>query len=71
MVRVRQLTCSANSLLAGSVVCATFSWFVFVSVKIMASNMNMREATLNGSILRVAYFCKVKKFALFCKVLVT
>ena len=23
--------------------------------------MNMREATLNGSILRVAYFCKVKK----------
>lgn len=26
--------------------------------------MNMREATLNGSILRVAYFCKVKKFAL-------
>lgn len=32
--------------------------------------MNMREATLNGSILRVAYFCKVKKFALFCKVLI-
>ena len=29
--------------------------------------MNMREATLNGSILRVAYFCKVRKFALFCK----
>ena len=36
----------------------------------MVSNMNMREAALNGSILRVAYFCKVKKFALFCKVLV-
>lgn len=33
--------------------------------------MNMRKATLNGSILRVVYFCKVKKFALFCKVLVT
>ena len=32
--------------------------------------MNTREATLNGSILRVAYFCKVRKFALFCKVLV-
>lgn len=34
--------------------------------------MNMREVTLNGNgaILRVAYFCKVKKFALFCKVLV-
>lgn len=32
--------------------------------------MNMREATLNGSILRVDYFCKVKKFGLFCKVLI-
>lgn len=32
--------------------------------------MNMREVTLNGAILRVAYFCKVKKSALFCKVLV-
>lgn len=36
----------------------------------MASNMNMREATLNGAILRVAYFCKVRRFALFCKLLV-
>lgn len=32
--------------------------------------MNTREATLNGAILRVAYFCKVRKFTLFCKVLV-